>query len=473
MRTTGNSQDRAEVKEQLERLQEKRKQGQSSFFRRAKYHGIMAYRFVTNDIWRLHDNEVTGMRGFFVKTLRVIYISVKEFVQQVVPQKASSLTYTTLLSIVPVLVILLSVATGFGMSESVQRALYEYFPAHQEELTAAFVFVERYVDTIQGGLLIGVGIAILLYSVMAMFIAVENTVNYIWQIKKGRPFRRRVFGYLAWFFLLPLSIIFASLANIFISSLSSITLLGNISLTPLASVLLKVLPYVILVIIFTSFYLLVPNTKVRFVPAFISGVLVGVAFQIFQMFYISGQLWVSRYNAIYGSFAALPLLMLYIHLTWVIVLFGAQLSYAIQNADRYAFKSESDSVSRRFRDFVALLIMKKVELNFRHEGKAYTAEELAQQCNLPISVVSDTIEKLVACKLLVEIPSRKNKWSPTYMPGVEVSTITVGRVLTALDRLGSESFRVDLYDEYAVEWDIVRRSRITRETELDMLVIDL
>lgn len=462
------------LEDRIDILQKEREKRQKpSFLKKAKSRGALAYRFVTSDIWRLHDDEVKGVSGFFVKVLRVLYISVKEFIGQEVSQKASALTYTTLLSIVPLLVILVSVAAGFGMSDSVQRSLYEYFPAHQEELTMALGFVERYVSSIQGGVVIGVGVAVLLYSVMSMFIAVEDTVNQIWQIRKGRPMSRRVLGYLGGFFILPLALVFSSLANIYISSLSNITLLGGISLSPIVAWLLQVLPYVILIIIFTTFYLLVPNARVKFVPALISGALVGVAFQLFQMLYISGQIWVSRYNAIYGSFAALPLLMLYVQLSWVIMLFGAQLCYAIQNVERYAFKSESETVSRRFRDFVAILLMKKICRTFKHQGQAYNAEQLAKESDLPIAVVSDTLDMLVAGRLLVAMQQKGNKWSPNFLPAVEVTSITVGRVMTSLDRLGSESFRVDVYDEYAEEWDLVRRSRIARERDMNMLVVDL
>lgn len=280
-------------------------------------------------------------------------------------------------------------------------------------------------------------------------------------------------AYLAGFIIFPLAVLFSSLSNIFISSLSDITLLGAVSLSPLAHTLFKVLPFVVLITLFTTFYLVVPNAKVRFIPALISGVVVGVAFQYFQMLYISGQIWVSRYNSIYGSIAAVPLLMLYINFSWMLALLGTQLCYAIQNVKRYAFKKESETVSRRYRDFVALVLMKKVCRGFIKERPPYNAEELALRTDLPIAVVSDTLDMLVASRLLTELPVKRNKWAPKYLPAVDTSTITVGRVMAALDRLGSESFRVDIYDAYAEEWDLVRRSRRTREMEMDTLVANI
>lgn len=216
-----------------------------------------------------------------------------------------------------------------------------------------------------------------------------------------------------------------------------------------------------------------PNTRVTFSAAFTAGLLAGIGLQLFQMVYISGQLWVTKYNSIYGSVAAIPLLMLYMQFSWVICLFGVQLSYAIQNAKRYVFKSESESVSRRFRDFVAIILMSKITKAFRHTNQSYDLEQLAEECDLPILIVKDTLEKLVAAKLLREYGRESMTWAPLYMPAIDIQALTIQRVLSGMDRLGSEDFRVEIYDEYAKEWDLVRRSRHANMPELDTLVADL
>ncbi len=464
-----------DINQRLEKIQEERSKRESKnsvFNRLGKWFGN-AYNFITSDMWRLYDAEMKGVSGFFVRILRVLYISVKEFIDGSVAQKSSALTYTTLLALVPTLAIILSVAAGFGMQASVQRALYDAFPAHQMELTTAFDFVESYLAEIQSSVLIIVGLIVLIYTVFSMLLTVESVFNQIWQIKDSRPISKSLIGYFAAIVIVPISLIAISFSNIFIGSLSSIELLGTISIAPVVTTLLKVLPFVVIILILTALYMLLPNTRVKFLPAFASAVLAGAAFQIFQMVYISGQLWVSKYNSIYGSVAAIPLLMLFMQFSWTIILFGAQLSYAIQNVKQYVFRKESERISRRFRDLVALIIMKKICKAFRHEGESYSADLLAGETDLPIVIVQDTLDKLVACRLLVAIESKKSSQPVTYAPASEITSITIKRVLTAMDRLGSENFRMDIYDEYAQEWESIRLARQLPFTELEQPVVDI
>ncbi|CQB88198.1 putative inner membrane protein [Chlamydia trachomatis] len=359
------------------------------------------------------------------------------------------------------------------MQASVQRALYDAFPAHQMELTTAFDLVESYLAEIQSSVLIIVGLIVLIYTVFSMILTVESVFNQIWQIKVSRSISKSLIGYFAAIVIVPISLIAISFSNIFISSLSSIELLGSISIAPIVTTLMKVLPFVVIILILTALYMLLPNTRVKFLPAFTSAVLAGAAFQLFQMVYISGQLWVSKYNSIYGSIAAIPLLMLFMQFSWTIILFGAQLSYAIQNVKQYVFRSESERISRRFRDLVALIMMKKVCKAFRHEGSSYSADLLATETDLPIVIVQDTLDKLVACRLLVAIESTKSSKPITYAPASEISSITIKRVLTAMDRLGSENFRMDIYDEYAQEWEAIRLARQLPFDELELPVVDI
>lgn len=464
-----------ELSERLERIQEKRtkEQGKGSPFAKLGRWFVNAYNFVTSDMWRLYDQEMTGVFGFFVRILRVLYVSIKEFIEGAVGQKSAALTYTTLLALVPTLTIILSVAAGFGMQASVQRALYEAFPAHQMELTTAFDLVESYLNEIQSSVLIIVGLVVLIYTVFNLILTVESVFNQIWQIKKSRALSKSLIGYFAAIVIVPISLVAISFSNIFISSLSSIELLGTISIAPLAATLLKVLPYVVIILILTAVYMLLPNTRVKFWPAFISACFAGVGFQIFQMVYISGQLWVSKYNSIYGSIAAVPLLMLFMQFSWTIILFGAQLSFAIQNVKQYVFRSEGEHISRRFRDLVALIVMKKVCKAFRHEGAAYSSELLAKEADLPIIIVQDTLDKLVTCRLLVAMHPSKESRAVTYAPASEISSITIKRVLTAMDRLGAENFRMDIYDEYAREWEAIRLARQLPYDELETPVVDI
>lgn len=435
--------------------------------------GVRVQNFLKSEMWRISDRDIKGLKGWLLKVLKVLIICVREGMNTLIPMKASALTYTTMLSIVPMLAVILSIAGGFGMQASVQRQLYEYFPGHQQELTTALGFVHSYMDQIHSSVLIVVGVLVLLYAVVMLLMTVEDVFNQIWHIKTPRNMSKRLLGYFAGFVILPIIIVLSSATNILISSLSNLTFMGDISLSPILQGFAQTAPYFIWTILFTSMYIIMPNTKVKFVPALVAGVLAGVTFQLFQLLYISGQIWVSKYNSIYGSFAAIPLLLLFIQFSWIIALYGAQLAFAIQNIKHYSFRSESQNVSRRFRDFVAVVLMKKIAKAFRTQGTIYNAEALAEECQLPIVIVNDTLDKLVKCKLITITPNPKKTSLPTYSPATDINALTVRRVTTAMDRLGSENFRIDLYGEYAQEWRLIRQGRFTTDKSLETLVVDL
>lgn len=430
-------------------------------------------RFITHDMWHVYAKDVGGVKGRLLYIFKILYISIAEFINGNVSQKASALTYTTLLSIVPFFAIILSIATGFGMKESVQEQLLHSFPGHKTELQQAFTFVQSYMDQIQGGVIFSIGIIVLLYTVISLMATIEDTFNEVWHISNTREWSKRIIGYMAAFVLLPVLMAISAGANVFISSLQNISLIGNLSLSPVVETLLRVLPVIAVVGIFTTLYLIIPNSKVSFAAGIIPGFIAGMAFHFFQFLYISGQIWVSKYNAIYGSFAAIPLLLLFIQLSWLICLFGAQMSYAIQNIERYAYKKECANISRRFIDFVAIVIMKKVCKNFKYQEPPYTASLLAKESNLPIIIVTDTLNKLLKANLILEHPVKGQPYSPVYLPNIELNQITVGRVLSTLDQLGAEDFGIDLWDQYAHEWQAIIDDRSIPSTKADQLVIDL
>lgn len=457
------------AKVQRARARRKRQGAVGRLFRR----GVRVQNFLTTEMWRIYGHDMPGIKGKLLRVLKIISISIREGLSGSISLKASALTYSTMLSIVPLLAVILSIAGGFGMQASVQRQLYEYFPGHQQELTVALRFVRSYMEQIHSSVLIIVGVMILFYTVVMLLMTVEDVFNQIWHIKTSRSMSKRLLGYFAGFLILPLAIVLPSGSNIFMSSLSNLTFMGDISLSPLVQDLAQVTPYFIWTIIFTVLYMVMPNTKVKFVPALMAGVLAGVVFQLFQLLYISGQIWVSKYNSIYGSFAAIPLLLLFIQFSWMIALFGGQLAYAIQNIEHYTYRSESANISRRFRDFIAVVLMKKIAKSFRTHGVMYNAELLSEECELPIVVVNDTLDKLVKSHLLIASPNPKQTSLPTYTPATDINALTVRRVTTAMDRLGSESFRIDLYNKYSKEWKMIREGRFSTDTSLETLVVDL
>ncbi|MDR3266428.1 MAG: YihY/virulence factor BrkB family protein, partial [Tannerella sp.] len=315
--------------------------GEKNIFIRTSEWLAWFIRFVTYDIWRITENDMSKIKSSYIHITKTIILAVRGFKRDDIDTRASALTYSTILSIVPILAVVVGVATGFGQRETVRASLYTYFPSYSKELAKAFDFAENYLSMAQGGVFIGIGLIFLFYTIYNLISTIEFTFNEIWQIKQQRSLKRKITDYMAMFIVLPAMLTISSGLSIFISTLSNTFLQEYVFLTPVAGFFLHLAPYVITILLFTAFYIIVPNTKVKFLNALAAGFVVGCAFQVFQNLYISGVIWVSRYNAIYGSMAALPLLFLWLQLSWLLTLFGAEIAYASQNVKKFSFERDS------------------------------------------------------------------------------------------------------------------------------------
>ena len=416
-------------------------------------------RFVTYDIWRITENEVSGLKEFYINTIKTILLAIRGFRDENLQTRASALTYSTLLAIVPFLAVLVGIAKGFGFQNNVREELFAYFPGHEVELDKAFEFVDSYLAQAQGGVIIGIGLIFLFYIVINLISSIEDTFNDIWQINKSRAWYRKISDYLALFLLLPILMIISSGMSIFISTLQNSFLSQYVIFTPLVEAFFKIAPYVITALAFTGLYIFLPNTKVRFVNGFIAGVVAGATFQFFQVLYISGQIWVSKYNAIYGSFAALPLLLLWLQLSWLICLFGAELSYASQNVKKFSFERDSKNISRRYKDFLTLLITTLVVKRFTQGEKPYTADELSETYRIPIKITSQILYQLTELGILNEVNIGNDERIVYYQPAIDVNKISVSFLFSKIDEFGSENFKIDTSELFSNEWKTLLKTR--------------
>ena len=416
-------------------------------------------RFVTYDIWRITENEVSGLKEFYINTIKTILLAIRGFRDENLQTRASALTYSTLLAIVPFLAVLVGIAKGFGFQNNVREEMFAYFPGHEAELDKAFEFVDSYLAQAQGGVIIGIGLIFLFYIVINLISSIEDTFNDIWQINKSRAWYRKISDYLALFLLLPILMIISSGMSIFISTLQNSFLSQYVIFTPLVEAFFKIAPYVITALAFTGLYIFLPNTKVRFVNGFIAGVVAGATFQFFQVLYISGQIWVSKYNAIYGSFAALPLLLLWLQLSWLICLFGAELSYASQNVKKFSFERDSKNISRRYKDFLTLLITTLVVKRFTQGEKPYTADELSETYRIPIKITSQILYQLTELGILNEVNIGNDERIVYYQPAIDVNKISVSFLFSKIDEFGSENFKIDTSELFSNEWKTLLKTR--------------
>lgn len=432
-------------------------------------------RFVSWDMWRMSDEDLTGPRSFWVKCLKAIVSTIQAFINDDLFKESSALTYSTVLSIVPLLAVIVGIAKGFGLQEILYNSLMEYLPSHEHELQIAFQSVDNYLSQIKGGLFLGLGLIILLYTVINLISIIETTFNNIWQTKTSRSWATRIVNYMAFIVLSPVLIVVSSGITIMMGTFNNTFFADYIFIQPIMTFFLNLAPFVMVIMMFTIMYIIMPNVRVKFMPALISGVVAGVAFQLFQYLYINGVLWISKYNAIYGSFAVFPLMLLWLNLSWTITLFGAQLSYSIQNLSKFSFEKESNNISRRYFDFIVIVMMSYIVKRFmEEESEPYTAEKLSNQCHVPMRLTNLVLRKLQDVGMIVEISYGNKNVGEYFQPAIPVNRITVGELLKRLDRAGSENFKIDKNKIYKSEWDAMKASRSGLEgMEADRLLSEL
>ena len=416
-------------------------------------------RFLTYDIWRITEKEITGIKRVYIYLVKTIILAIRGFQRDSIQTKASALTFSTLLAIVPLLAVIVGIAGGFGLSETVRESVYLYFPGQSDLFKRAFDYAENYLKMAQGGLFIGIGLALLLYTVINLISAIESAFNDVWQVKNSRSWRRKITDYLALFILLPAMMTISSGLSLFLSTIRKTYLNEYVFLTPVTDTLLSIAPYAITVLIFTALYILIPSTKVRFLNALSAGFITGIAFQLFQYFYISGQIWVSKYNAIYGSFAALPLLLLWLQLSWLLCLFGAEITYASQNVKTFSFDRDSKNISRRYKDFLIFLITSLIIKRFEQGGEPYSANELSEENCIPVRLTQEILYLLTELGIILEVRIEDDERIVHFQPALDIHQISVGFLGRKIDEFGSENFKIDTGIQFKKQWEAILAMR--------------
>ena len=272
-----------------------------------------------------------------------LYLTIRFFTEKRVMTQASALTYSTLLAIVPMLAVVFAIARGFGYNKYIEMWFRELLSSQPQVADAIVSFVNSYLIHTKSGIFLGVGLIFMLYTVLMLVNNVEETFNQIWQVNNSRPILRSFANYLAMFFLFPIIIVISTGLSIFMETVAD-RMDDIVILEPIVHKLFSFFPFMLMSLLFIFLYVYMPNTKVRFSCAIIPGILAGIAMHLLQIAYIHSQIWVTGYNDIYGSFAALPLFMLWVQISWAICLFGAQLTYTNQNLNRIGFNLEDIEV---------------------------------------------------------------------------------------------------------------------------------
>ncbi len=411
-----------------------------------KEQGLIAkfLHFITIDVWSINVKKISSRNSKLIRLLQIIILSGKGFVQKRCMEKASALTYYTILSIIPIAAMAFGIAKGFGFDKNIEAYLIELCGDKQDLVDIILNFCESMLSRTHGGLIAGIGMVFLLWSVIKVMGNIESAFNEIWSVNKPRSLNRKLSDYLTIILLAPFFIIISYSATSYITDLienwaQSIDWINRFH--GLISFGLKLIPYSLLWIAFTLLYLIMPNTKVQFSAAFISGIISGIVFQIVQYFYVKFQIGVSNYNAIYGSFAVLPLFFVWMQLSWTIILVGAGMSYSIQNVKNFEYELEVSQLSFSLKTKLALLILQSTAKRFKEGKEPQTALEISEDIDLPHRITKMIINTMIDAELIREVKT-EDEQQFAYTPAFDIDDMTIEKCVDKLQNAGITTLEI-------------------------------
>lgn len=400
--------------------------------------------FIKTGVWRIRLESLPRKKSFFIKQLRIVLLALRGFNEHKCRLRSSALTFYSLLSVVPVVALVFGIAKGFGSDKLLEKEILGKFPGQEEVLVQVIGFARSLLEKTKGGIIAGIGVAVLFWIVIGLLSNIERSFNDIWEIKEQRSIGRKLSDYLSIMLICPFLVIMSSSITVYITTqIAGITekfaVLGVFS--PLIFFMLKLLPYCMIWGVFAFIYIFMPNTRVNFKSGFLAGIIAGSGYQFAQLAYINFQVGVAQYNAIYGSFAALPLFLIWLQISWMIVLFGAEISFTLQNIDTREFESDCLLVSYSFKKLVSLQIAHLLIKNFSNGYKPLTATQISHTLEMPIRLVNQIIYELVESGIASKIKTEKYK-EFAYQPARTINVLTIKYILDALEKRGIDNIPV-------------------------------
>lgn len=384
------------------------------------------------DLWDSSQSENFFLVRIINKILRIGYLVLHGFLNDQCMIRASALTFTTMLSIVPFLAVAFSIAKGMGAQDSqfIHDILLK-ISAGREEVVLRIL---EYINNTNVKTLGWIGMGTLLFTVLSTVGAIEKAFNLIWKVKKGRTFWRKFTDFFSVTLICPVAVILATSISVTVKQQVVVSKIETIyGMSILESGLIYLAPFLTIWIAFTFIYAFMPNTKVRISAALIGGIVAGTIWQTAQWAYINWQIGVSKYNAIYGSFAQLPLFLLWLYISWIIVLLGAEIAYGVQNVVTFRQSRLVSASSIEDLQKFSLLALSVMSRRFEKAEPPYSVEELSEKMGIPVSFITTLFEMLVDEGLLVSGNDLENN---VYAFAVTPERITVTYLLGSLSSYG-------------------------------------
>lgn len=407
--------------------------------------------FFTKQLWITDFENLSKPKAFLLQQLRVIVLAYRGFKEDNILLRSSALTFYTLISIVPIIAMAFGIAKGFGFEEKLDKSIQQYFEHQQQVSDLLIEFSHSFLNNAKGGLVAGLGLIMLFWSVMKVLGNIELSFNAVWGIKTPRTLVRKFAEYLSIMLIAPVFIVLSSGLTILFSSVgqnlfaadNGLNLLG-----PIVQYLIKLSPYVLIWFLFTFIYVAIPNTKVKIKYALVAGIIAGSSFNILEWFYFNFQIGAVQYNAVYGSFAALPLFLVWVQSSWIIVLFGCEIAFAGQHVKRYEYEKEINNISVAHKKKITLVIIFHLNRHFNNGESAITANSFCEQLKLPIRLVQGILNDLIKTGIASEIIDETTE-NTKYALARTLNHLKISEIIALLETNGNN----EINTSKKKEWD--------------------
>ena len=407
--------------------------------------------FVQYDLWRHpHVKTQDPKKRLWYRVLQTVILVARGFKNQALVVRANSLSFALLFAFIPMLALIYAIARGFGFEEMVSQQLAGSFLAEANVAPVLLEWVERYLETARGGLFVGIGLVVLIWAVYAFFNMLENSFNSIWNVKKTRSFARRMTNYVMTLLLVPILVVVTSGISIFLNSTEILASVLS-AIEPLRKFMLRFIPFVATSAVFTWIFMAIPSTQVKFSSAIIPGVLMGFLYQVVQALSMFLVVLFTRMSIVYGAFSAIPLVLIWLHITCWLLLIGAELAFAIQNNELFAYERDLETISRRYKDYVMLYLLSVIIRRFEQGEQPETAHEMATANQLPIRLVQQLLSRLEETNIVRRVLSEQEE-DPAFVPAMDIHQITVEKVLGRVAAHGTEAFLQHTPPEMQAFW---------------------
>jgi membrane protein len=427
-------------------------------------------------IWNTPLSEISKGKTFVFKQLRIIVLAARGFSNDKVNLRASALTFYSLLSVIPIAAISFAIAKGFGLDQILEKWLTNNLQSEKDVLVWLLENASNAIKNTRGGYMAGVGVIILFWSVMALLNHIESSFNHIWQIRSSRPWYRKFTDYLTIMLIAPIFIILSSGITLFISTklpdyMNSAPILDFFK--PVISFLVKFTPYFLSWITLTMLFIVMPNAKVKFIPALVAGIISGTILQGLQWLYIDLQFGITKLGYIYGSFAAVPLFIIWMQSSWIVVLLGAEISFANQNLARYELESEALYISNYQKRALVLMILHMIIRNFMLGDKPISASYIAANLKIPVRLARDILQDLNSVNIVSAIHENDEK-ERLYQPAIDINRLTVSFVFSRLDKRGVAQIMVIRNKDYEKIISMLEKfDKLVAKSDSNILIKDL